>query len=68
MKLYGNFAILDVKHGRVGLMEYLRKRLKDPKPKPVPITIKGHIVSPYSKDDGTSREFEVRVDSIEVKD
>lgn len=58
MKTTANFALLDVKVGRVKL----RNLVKDHKHK-VPVTIKGYLVGDWSGDDKTSIEFEVEVTS-----
>lgn len=53
-----SFALLDVKKCR----KALARRLLDG---PIPVTIKGQIVSQWGDDDGKSIEFEVNVDSVE---
>ena len=61
MRLQSDFAILDVKRGRRGLLRKLEKR-----PRPVPVTITGKIVRAWGGDDGVSQEFEVEVDRVRV--
>ena len=60
MKLQCKFCILDVKHGRKGLLRQLKKR-------PINIKLQGKILGAWSRDDGESQEFEVLVDKIKVE-
>ncbi len=55
MKLQITYALLDVKHGRVGLKK------KTDKGEKIPVTIYGEISSEFGHDDGVSREFVVHV-------
>lgn len=55
------FALLDVKADRVPLAELVQ----DHKHK-VPIVLRGFITGQWSGDDGTSREFEIDVTSVET--
>lgn len=56
-----DFAILDVKRGRVELARRVNKGDNR-----IPVTIRGYIVSQHGNDDGTSIEFEIEVtDAIE---
>ncbi len=58
-----DFALLDVKRGRGALFKavgYTGRRDTSP----IPIVITGEIVGAWGEDDGTSREFEVRVISV----
>ena len=69
MKLQSDFALLDVKKGRHKLYRLLGNTPSGPKPnedKKVRVTITGYIVGAWDRDDGTSREFQVDVDSVEV--
>lgn len=59
MRLQSNFAILDVKRGRGRLRQELRKGH-------IPVIIHGFIDCEHSKDDGTSQEFTIKVDRVEV--
>lgn len=61
MKLQSNFALLDVKRGRVGLRKKLEKGAL------VPVIIYGRVTHIWGNDDGESQEFEVEVDSVEVR-
>ena len=58
MLLKSNFAILDVKHGRVGL----RKKIENGGR--VPVTIVGYIDEINGQDDGESQEFIIDVQSV----
>ena len=62
MKLYSNFAIVDVEHGRKALFKHLEKDFKDS----VEVVLKGKLVGAYGCDDGMSMEFEMEVASIDV--
>ena len=69
MKIQSDFALLDVKKGRKALFKLLGPSPSGPKPnedKKVRVTITGYIVGAWGDDDGTSREFQVDVDSVEV--
>ena len=57
-KVTAQFAILDVKLGRKALLALV----KDHKKK-IPITLTGFIVGDWSRDDGTSIEFQIDVTS-----
>ena len=61
MKLQSDFAILDVKRGRVKLRERLRAGVET-----IPITIVGRIDGTRGNDDGESQEFSVEVDYVDV--
>ncbi len=63
MKLQSDFAILDVKRGRVGLLKQLEKAGGSAS---VPVTIVGRITFPHGSDDGVSQEFSVDVDRVTV--
>ncbi len=57
MKITSNFALLDVKRGRVGLLKKTATHL-------IPVTIKGFIDDRFGGDDGTSIEFCVDVKKV----
>lgn len=57
-KIKAHCAILDVKHGRKGLLKIVGNHKHR-----VPVTLKGYIVGDWSRDDGTSIEFEIDVRS-----
>lgn len=62
-----DFAILDVKSGRKALEKHFRNRPPlgpCPPAMRVPVTIRGYIDGTYSRDDGTSIEFSVVVQSV----
>ena len=60
-KIDSDFALLDVKRGRVKLA----KRINAGETR-IPVTIRGYITTVHSNDDGTSIEFQVDVtDAIE---
>lgn len=64
-----DFAVLDVKAGRHELAEHF-KDLPTTGPCPealrIPVVIRGYIDGRWSKDDGTSIEFSVQVDRLDV--
>lgn len=69
MKISSDFAILDVKNGRRALFEHFKPRPRlgpCPEELRIPVTITGYIGDVWSKDDGTSQEFEVQVDSVHL--
>lgn len=71
MKLKSNFAILDVLTGRQKLLKIVGSRWLASAPitnKKVPVVIHGFVTEAHGDDDGTSREFEVMVNKIEVGD
>jgi hypothetical protein len=69
MKLQSDFALLDVKHGRVGLLKKVGTGGDLPEnPNTVPVIIHGHIDYAWGDDDGVSREFAVIVDRVDVVD
>ena len=56
-----DFAILDVKWGRVELGRRINRGDNR-----IPVTIRGYIVRQHGNDDGTSIEFEIEVtDAVE---
>lgn len=59
--LQSDFAILDVKHGRIGLGKHL-----DANQGHVPVVITGWITRVRGNDDGVSQEFTVEVDKVEI--
>lgn len=59
MKLQSDFALLDVKRGRKGLVKRTQKGER------IPVTITGYIAGQWGHDDGESIEFEFKV--LEVK-
>ena len=61
-KITSGFCFLDVKQGRKGMARYLEEGGK-----PIPVTIKGHILYAHSGDDGTSIEFCVEVKEVKVR-
>ncbi len=68
-KIQSTFALLDVKHGRVGLLREVGGRGTDVPPtgRRVPVVITGEIVEAWGHDDGESREFEVQVTSVKIR-
>jgi len=68
-KIGSDFAILDVKKGRRALAKHF-----DPAPKlgpcppelRIPVTITGYVDRQHSRDDGTSIEFAVCVESVKL--
>lgn len=62
MKIFSDFAILDVKHGRKTLDKLFKK---NPKTR-IPVIIRGYIESPWGSDDGISQEFNVIVYQVET--
>ncbi len=68
MKLYSDFALLDVKHGRKQLAKIMplgSSRLPDSDQ--IPVTITGYITHQHGSDDGVSIEFGVDVQNIIVE-
>jgi hypothetical protein len=60
IKISSDFAILDVKNGRVALAKRINRGER------VPVTIRGYIDTVHSNDDGTSIEFSLSaVDAVE---
>jgi len=55
-KINSDFAILDVKRGRVELARRVNKGETR-----IPVTIRGYITDVNSRDDGTSIEFAIDV-------
>lgn len=69
MKLSSDFAILDVKNGRKKLAKHFAKRERMgacPEHLRVPVIITGFIDAQWGGDDGTSIEFSVEVEAVEV--
>ena len=67
MKIKSNFAILDVEHGRKKLAKMMPKgSISLPKGKRITVVIHGWISHRHGSDDGTSIEFGVDVDRVEV--
>lgn len=62
MKIFSDFAILDVKHGRKRLADLFTKHPK----KRVPVIIRGYIEDIHGNDDGISQEFTVIVYQVET--
>ncbi len=63
------FAILDVTNGRKALAKHFAARPPFgvcPKALRIPIVIHGYLDSVFSGDDGTSREFAVHVEHLEL--
>lgn len=59
-KINSDFAILDIKRGRVEMARRINKGER------IPVTIRGYLDTVHSRDDGTSIEFSVEVtDAIE---
>jgi len=54
-----DFALLDVKAGRKALAKRIAKGER------IPVVIRGTICGQWSRDDGTSIEFEIGVSSVE---
>lgn len=52
-----DFAILDIKRGRVGFAKRVMAGER------IPVTIRGYIDAVHSQDDGTSIEFSIEVTS-----
>lgn len=61
MKVTSDFAILDIKRGRKGLLKKLEKGEK------FTVKIEGTIDEAWSGDDGTSIEFSVGVTNVEIQ-
>jgi hypothetical protein len=71
MKLESDFAILDVEKGRRSLAKHFAKRPKlgaCPPEMRIPVVIRGYIDCIHGSDDGTSQEFAVTVESVEITD
>lgn len=67
MKLKSTFAILDVMHGRRQLDKLIDRSGKHHElPERIPVVIHGWISGRWGADDGTSQEFCVDVDRVEV--
>lgn len=69
MDINSDFASLDVKYGREVLAKHFKDRPrlgKCPEAMRVPVTITGYIDGQHSKDDGTSIEFSVVVQSVDI--
>ena len=64
MKIKSTFALLDVETGRGDLNRRI-KRGHD-LAEPVEVVIRGRIISRFGRFDGTSQEFAVEVDGVEV--
>ncbi len=64
MKLQSTHAILDVKRGRKQLADNFL--ICPDQSKKIPVVITGYIDGIFGNDDGTSREFTVRVEKVEV--
>ena len=64
-EITSGFAILDVTKGRNKLAHALRPTCTS-RGQPIPVTITGTIVDIYGGDDGTSREFEIKVTKVEL--
>ncbi len=60
MRLQSDYAILDVKRGRGVLLKQVAEK------GPVRVVIYGTVEGGFGHDDGTSREFNVDVDRVEV--
>jgi len=59
-KISSDFAILDIKRGRVGFAKRVNAGER------IPVTIRGYIDAIHSQDDGTSIEFSIDVtDAVE---
>lgn len=68
-KIKSDFAILDVKIGRAKLARHFEGRPamgECPEKMRVPVVIHGYVDSVWGADDGTSQEFSVTVERIEV--
>ena len=67
MKLKSRFALLDVEHGRKQLERRMPPGSQSlPDDKRIPIVIHGWISHRHGADDGTSIEFGVDVDRVDV--
>jgi hypothetical protein len=60
-RLQCEFAVLDIKNGRVILEEYTNNSQNE-----VEVIVTGRITGPHSRDDGISTEFLLDVDKIQV--
>ena len=60
MNINSDFALLDVKRGRVQLQRVLRQGKK------VKVVIHAEVDRPWSVDDGESVEFQLNVEKVEV--
>lgn len=68
-KITSDFAILDVKKGRQRLAKHFasRPRMGEcPKDFRIPVVIRGYLDCQHGNDDGTSIEFAVTVEKLEV--
>lgn len=63
-----DFALLDVKGGRSALFKALGFTGRFDGAEPIPITITGRILGAWGQYDGTSQEFEIEVEKVEVKE
>ena len=69
MKLTSRFALLDVEDGRKQLAKRMPPDFKPlPKRERIPVVIHGWISCRHGVDNGTSIEFGVDVDRVEVLD
>ena len=69
MKLKSRFALLDVEHGRKQLAARMLPGSQSlPDGERIPVVIRGWISHRHGADDGTSIEFGVDVDRVEVRD
>ena len=67
MKIKSTFAILDVQNGRKLLAKRMLPGSRSlPKGERIPVVIHGWISHRHGNDDGTSIEFGVDVDRVEV--
>jgi len=67
MKLQSKYAILDVMRGRKGLSKIMPPGSNHlPHAERIPVVITGYISHQHGSDDGTSIEFGVDVESVEV--
>lgn len=67
MKLQCTFALLDVMRGRRKLAAMMPPGSKHlPKSERIPVTIHGYISHQHGGDDGTSIEFGVDVERVDV--
>lgn len=71
MKLKSDFALLDVTHGRKQLDRLVERNGKKGAkahdlPERIPVVIRGWITHRHGSDDGTSQEFGVEVERVEV--
>jgi hypothetical protein len=68
-KVTSDFALLDVKFGRKKLAKVFkgkpRIRPRNSSPR-IPVTITGYVIDRWGPDDGTSIEFQVDVQGLEL--